>query len=322
MKSTSAADQYVIRLFRRDKDLPGLVQLRIDIETVDRAGNNLAESAVIETLNWPGHDPEQDRWVIESPESPVKLIGHAWVRMQSPERAVVYVAIHPEWRRKGLGRALLDRALVRARAKGANHATAAVDIKNTGANEFLLHQDFRQAGNNRFMRATDLPLEEPHWPAGYTVRSYADVQQLSILVEAFNRSYSDMWGHRENTKGAMNEDYLAKRMKAAPEHYNPEGIFIAFAPDGDIAGVCVAVLGAKGQNEEQEKIVDSPGATPEHRHLQLQRPLTLTAMHWLRSHGPGPIDLESYGDREDAIEIYREAGFVLQEHYVEYCRYF
>lgn len=101
MKSKPVEDQYVIRLFRREKDLVGLVQLRIDIEVIDQAGNDLDEKAVIETLNWPGHDPEQDRWVVEAPENPAKLVGYAWTRMQSQERTVVYVAIHPAWRRKG-----------------------------------------------------------------------------------------------------------------------------------------------------------------------------------------------------------------------------
>ena len=121
----------------------------------------------------------------------------------------------------------------------------------------------------------------------------------------------------------MNEGYLAKSMNQYPDWYIPEGIFIAFAPDGSVAGVCVARLGAKvaGHDEERAKTVDSPGVVPEHHHLGLQRPLTLTAMHWLRGYGSGPLDLESYGDQEDAIEIYREVGFVLQEHYVEYCRY-
>jgi GNAT superfamily N-acetyltransferase len=324
MKSKPVEDQYAIRLFRRDKDLPGLVQLRIDIEAIDQAGNDLDETVVIEMLNWPGHDPEQDRWVVKAPENPAKLVGHAWARIQSQERTIIYVAIHPEWRRKGLGSALLDRALARAHEHGANHVTAAADVKNKGAEEFLLRHGFRHAGDNRFMQAAaGILLAEPHWPMGYTVRNYADVQELSTLVEAFNRSYGDMWGHRENTKGAMNEDYLAKRMNQYPNQYIPEGIFIAFAPDGDVAGVCVAELGAKakGHDEEQEKIVDSPGVVPEHRHMRLQRPLTLTAMHWLRGYGSGPINLESYGDRDDAIEIYREVGFVLQEHYVEYCRY-
>jgi hypothetical protein len=36
MKSKPVEDQCVIRLFRREKDLPGLVRLRIDIEAIDR----------------------------------------------------------------------------------------------------------------------------------------------------------------------------------------------------------------------------------------------------------------------------------------------
>jgi ribosomal protein S18 acetylase RimI-like enzyme len=323
MKPKPVEDKYVIRLFQRDKDFAGLVQLRMDIEAVDQAGNELDEAAVIETLNWPGHDPQKDRWVIESPENPAKLVGHAWARMQSQERTIVYVAIHPEWRRNGLGSVLLDRALIRAREQGAKHVTAAVDIKNNGAREFLLHHGFNQAGDNRFMQApAGIPLAEPHWPTGYTVRNYAEVRDLSTLVKAFARSYGDMWGHRENTRGAMNEDYLAKRMEQSPERYIPEGIFIAFGPDGEIAGVCMGILGAKaeGDNEVQTKTVDAPGVIPEHRHLRLQRPLALTAMRWLQGYGPGPIDLESYGDKEEAIEIYREIGFVLQEHYTEYRR--
>lgn len=155
------------------------------------------------------------------------------------------------------------------------------------------------------------------------MRNYAEVQDLSTLVEALNRCYGDMWGHLENTKGAMNEGYLAENMNKYPHHYDPEGIFVAFAPDGDVAGVCVAILGAKveGQDEEQEKIVDSPGVVPEHRHMRLQRPLTLTALHWLRSQGPGSIKLESYGDGEKAVDIYRELGFALEVHYLEYCRH-
>ena len=131
-----------------------------------------------------------------------------------------------------------------------------------------------------------------------------------------------MWGHRENTKGAMNEDYLAEAMQKYPEWYVPEGLFIAFASDGDVAGVCKAVFGAevKGQGKECRKIVDSPGVVLEHRKYELQRPLTLIAMHWLRAHGSGPIELHSYGDKEETVEIYREFGFILEEHYIEYRR--
>jgi mycothiol synthase len=317
-------DQYVVRPFIQGRDLAGLVQLRIDIENFDHAGNDVSESAVIETLNWRGHDPQTDRWIVEMPGRQGELFGHAWARAQSAERTVIYVAIQPDWRRKGLGTTLLERALTRAVEMGATHVTAAADIKNRIADGFLLRNGFNHAGNNRFMRApAGIPLPEPQWPDGFAVRSFAEVQKLSTLVEAFNRCYGDMWGHRENTPGAMNEDYLAERMKKNPQHYNPDGLLMIFAPDSEVAGVCVAVLGPKveGQSNSREMIVDSPGVVPKYRQLGLQRPLTLTALRWLRSHGPGPINLESYGDGEDAVRIYEELGFVLEEHYVEYCRH-
>ena len=324
MDGKTGKDQPVIRLFRREKDLAGLVQLRIDNEACDHAGNDLTESAVIGTLNWLGHDPEKDRWVIEALENPARLIGHAWARVQSQERTVIYVAIHPEWRRKELGSGLLSCALARAREHGANHVTTAIDAKNKGAEGFLFRNGFEHAGDNRIMQApAGIPLPEPVWPAGYTVRSFADVKELSTLVEAFNRCYGDMWGHLENTQGAMNADFLSGLMKTYSNQFIPEGIFIIFAPDGDIAGVCVAKLGAEveGHNEEREMTVDSPGVAPAYRPLGLQRPLVLTAMQWLRGYGAGPIKLETYGDGQAAAEIYAQAGFVMQEHYVEYRRY-
>jgi mycothiol synthase len=262
VQRNSVEDQFAIHLFRQDEDLLQLVRLRIEIEAVDQVGNDTSEEALRTSMNWPGHNPARDRWVVEALDNPDKLIGYAWIRAQSGERTILYVAIHPEWRQRGLGSALLDHALTRAREHGATHVTAAANVRNTAADAFLCHHGFYPAGNNRFMRApTAISLAEPSWPAGYTVRSYAEVQDLSTLVEVFNRSYSDMWGHRENTKGAMNEDYLAEAMQKYPEWYVPEGLFIAFASDGDVAGVCKAVFGAevKGQGKECRKIVDSPG---------------------------------------------------------------
>lgn len=324
MNENSTVNQPIIRLFRRDEDLSRLIRLRAEIETVDQAGNDTSEEAARATLNWPGHDPTQDRWIVEFPDNPDRLMGHAWVRAQSKERTIIYAAVHPDWRRRGLGGALLDRALSRAHEHGATHVTAAADMNNKQADTFLCHNGFELVGNNRFFYApAGVLLAEPSWPTGYTVRSYGEVEDLSTLVEVFNRSYSDMWGHRENTEGAMNEEYLTESMEKYPEWYIPEGIFIAFAPDGDVAGVCKALLDAEneGPDEEPRKIVDSPGVVPEHRDQNLQHPLTLTAMHWLRTYGRGPIELHTYGDKEETVEIYRELGFILEEHYREYRRY-
>ena len=54
---------------------------------------------------------------------------------------------------------------------------------------------------------------------------------------------------------------------------------------------------------------------------QLQRPLTLTTMRWLRQNvGAGPMELWSYGDQEETVAIYTKLGFVLtpNRHLIEY----
>jgi len=159
------------------------------------------------------------------------------------------------------------------------------------------------------------------------VRTFAEVQDLSRLAEVCNRCYHDMWGHAENVPGAVDEARLAEGMRNSPEHYNPDSIFIAFAPDGDVAGVCYGRIFGHENNDptigRPKKVVDSPGVVPEHRHLGLQRPLTLTTMRWLRTTaGPGSMALWTYGDQEAAVAIYHELGFVLEpnSHLVEYRR--
>ncbi|MCB0087265.1 MAG: hypothetical protein KDE54_05075 [Caldilineaceae bacterium] len=114
-------------------------------------------------------------------------------------------------------------------------------------------------------------------------------------------------------------------MRDSPKFYNPDAIFIVFAPDGDVAGVCYGRAFGHEQNDPSngrpKKVVDSPAVVPELRHLGLQRPLTLTTMRWLRQNvGAGPMELWSYGDQEETVAIYTKLGFVLtpNRHLIEY----
>ena len=87
-----------------------------EVEAVDRSD----EAAVRATMRWPGHDPASDRRVIVDSERQGQLIAHAlaWKGDHEPA-ADVAVAVHPDWRRRGIGAALLARAVDRARAMGA-----------------------------------------------------------------------------------------------------------------------------------------------------------------------------------------------------------
>ncbi|HSD82634.1 MAG TPA: GNAT family N-acetyltransferase [Anaerolineae bacterium] len=302
-----------------DADLFRLLRLCNEVEAYDCDPNPSSEADLRAQLKWQGHDPARDRWVVASPDDPDHVIGYGRVFAQSSERTVVWILVHPAWRRQKIGMLLLQRALERAREQGAMHVTSTAMAEDVIATAFLTCHHFSAAGDNWSLLAPqDLPFQAPCWPTGYTVRTYAEVQHLPTLVEVLNRCYSDMWGHRENTPGAVNEQYLSEAMIRRPEIYIPEGMFIVFAPDGSVAGFCRAEFEAHGT--KKLKIVDGPGVVPEHRPQRLQRPLALTAMQWLNAQQAGPVTLYAWGDSEKTVEIYREMGFILQEHWIEYKR--
>jgi hypothetical protein len=165
------------------------------------------------------------------------------------------------------------------------------------------------------LRATvEAPFDPPVWPEGFRIRSYADIADPLILLQACNRSFADLWGHHENTAGGLTAEHLNRWLPG----WDPRGILIIFSPQGDVAGYCRAESGA--YTGEDEDLLDQPGIAPQYRPLQLHRPLALAAARWLRDQGSRPIRLESWGDSIETVSIYRQIGFQLAEHGLSYRR--
>lgn len=310
----------MIRLFRPDADVPPLVALLNTIAAGDMTGAVFDEAAVRSQLTWLGHDPARDRWVAEALDDSSQLIGHAWVFAQSPQRSILYAAVHPAWRRQGIGSALLARAVARASEMGASQIVSATRAGGVASDAFLRRHGFRPAGHARTLTAAaTVPIPEPAWPPGYSLRTLAEVGDLNVWTEACNRCYADMWGHRENTEPATAE-HLAELMRTYPDAFDPAGIFLLFAPDASLAGVCSGRVEGGEAGGATIRVIDSPGVAPAHRHLGLQRPLVLACLRWLNGLAPGDYRLETWGDSEEAVAIYRELGFVVEDDTVEYLQ--
>ena len=310
---TTIRDRVNIRDFRPELDLSRLVSLCVAIENADQTGADNSE-ATLKAEDW------KKRWLLGESDTPDTIIGHGWMFEQSSVRTILSVAIHPDWRGKGYGSALLAHILAHAKKRGTQQFVCSIEQNNVDADRFLHHHSFEAVGHNRlFTASAELTLAKPGWPDGYTVRSYAEVQDLAILAEAHNRCYADMWGHSENTQ-TTTEEQLAEWMRDYPDSFIPEGIFIAFTSNDEVAGLCYGRLMTDPSSGEKKGVVDSPGVVPEYRHLELQRPLTLVTISWLRSLGVGVIELHTFGDFETAVSIYQQLGFVLEGHWIEYLR--
>ena len=305
-RATSTPDSFVIRPLDVEADVPRLVRLFDEIEAADQAGNFTSEAMMRARLQQPGHDPARDRWVVAEPGRPERLIAHG-MAARSPEAPFAWlgVHVHPQWRRRGLGRALLPRALARARALGASSANTGTAAHLTGAQAFFTKHGFRP--RNTFVEMQilpEVPLAEPVYPPGYTVRTYAEVNDLPTLLTAYNRGFIGHFEHHDETA-----EELAHWLTLP--HIRPEGFFLAFGPAGDPAGICAAITNpdrsaARGR---PTGYIDSLGVVPEHRRKGLGRALLLEGMRWLRDNGQATIELDAWGENELALPLYEGVGF-------------
>jgi len=300
---------FSIRQYEPDQDLLRLHQLLTAVEAHDQDGEEVSEEALRQQLTWNNYDPRLDSWVIEDPDKLGELIGYASVAGRAGGRCTVYTAVHPDWRRRGLGTRLLDQALERGKETGADHFIVYANAQNDSAIAFLRRRGYEPVGASWILSASAAQaFAEPVWPPGFRVHSFAEVEDFAILAEISNRSYGDMWGHSQNEQPATPEGIS----EMGPAYWPPESVFLAFAPDGDAVGLCLGIPG------ESVNVIDSPGVAPEYRHLELQRPLLLTVARHLQSEQPKDIQLLSYGDDAQTISIYQDIGFCLDAHYIAY----
>ena len=296
----------MIRPFEPGADFPRLVRLLAAVEAVDQSGEDVGEDRVRDLMRAPGHDPAHDRWAAVSPGDPDSLVGYgALWKSPASESAETDGAVHPDWRRRGLGGQLLARALARAGELGACAVGAYAGAGNPAAQAFLRTHGFARIAANTLLRAqADHPFPAPMWPAGYQPRTYAEVADLAVLVEAFNRSHEGLWGHHPVTA-----EMVAGWLPEMPA----DGIFLAIAPGGQVAGICRGELDQRlsARRGAATAYIDAPGVVPEHREADLRRPLLLTAIAWLVPQGPAAIELESWGDAPETLAEYEALGFAV-----------
>jgi len=306
-----------VRQFNPAIDFTPLLQLLTEVEDLDRDGEDVSEATQRAYLTLPQHDPAKDRWVIQNPDRPDQLIGFGstWARTvwgDAYERAESYLAVQPSARRRGRGTALLNRITQRARELGTNHLVIHANERNQGSNAFLLKHDFRPVGSYWLLNAQlDVLIEEPGCPVGYTIRSYAAVQDRATVAKAME-SYRDKWGHYGPRPGDQPVPWLSR--------IDPDGVFLAFGLNGEPVGICVAVQQADSgvPTIELAGHVNGPGVLPEHRSQHLDRLLTATAMRWHQMRGCRTVSLDSWGDDDAALAIYHALGFTPVQHLISY----
>jgi GNAT superfamily N-acetyltransferase len=287
-------------------DLPALARLCAAL-----TGGEPDEAALHKELAWREHIPTEDRWVAEHPDTPGELVAHIWLRRQTTKRAVFGGGVRPDWRRRGVGRAMLGLAVLRAKALGMETAASYVDERDEAARTFMEQNRFEGAGDSWEMAIpAGVSVPAPEFPTGYFLRTFSELQHIPTLSALLNRAFYDLYGHAENEPGIVTVEYLEEEMRRLPEEYPPEGMYILL----NMFGKAVGFVRGRGDR------VDAPGVIPEERRVNLHLPLVLTAMRHLRNEGAGALRFVSFGDLPETIEVYKRAGFSVSTRYIAYQR--
>jgi hypothetical protein len=141
-------------------------------------------------------------------------------------------------------------------------------------NDDLSGHGFARSGAYVRMRADEVPVRPRVEPSLLEERDYAEV---------LARAYSGLWGHKH----------------VSPLAQPPEGAVVVGVP---VVGLC--------RVWPEQRLIDGPGVLPEGRSVDAYASLLLSACKVL---GPGPADLDSWGDDEETLEAYEDLGFDVVE---------
>lgn len=296
--------QLVYRSFSSAQDIPLVLSLYAEVEAIDHSGTETSEQDLREQLVLPGHDPLKDRWVVEAPGDPISLVASALVNV-SPGAPVANanILVHPAWRHCGIGSSLLSMVMDRAGVLKADEVQIYASSNHPAAPAFLQKHGFAPQGAYTELRLENsMRLPPVTWPYGYTMRPYAEVQDLATLTQAMNLCYIPLWGHQ-----AVSEQEMASWLPS----FNQHGLFLVFSEKGRAIGISRVEPSPERtlKNGTPTGYIDAPGVVPQHRRLDLYRALVLTGIRWLKDQGQAIIEMESWGDKLEVLKMYRELGF-------------
>ena len=241
------------RRFRGEEDYPHILEIIECSKTADgieRSGT--VDDIRREYKHLTNCDPYQDVLFAEVDGQPIAYSRLFWHRLDEGIRVyIAYGFMLPEWRRKGIGTAMLLSNEARMREIAAGHPDDGPRYFQTWATETEIstHALVKSQGYKPirygFEMRRDLsePFPRAPMPEGLEVRPVEE-SQIRTIFEASNEAFRDHWGYRESTweefQGWMDDPT-----------FTPEIWKIAW--DGDqVAGIVMNIVSEK-ENEEYRR---------------------------------------------------------------------
>ncbi len=222
-------------------------------------------------------------------------------------RTIVEGTVHPDYRRTGLGRKLLDNAVEHSRALKADlvHVSASPD-------DVPLVRLFEGSGFTERQRQLQMRLMvddlEPGEPvSGYEVRQLAE-GEANVFARIQNLVFGGSWGFAPNTPQEL--DY---RLHMTGAGYRD---VLLLTVDSQPAAYCWTKMQRVG--DERRGVIWMIGADPALRGKGLGRAMLLEGLSLMLTRGAIAFELTVYADNTPAVKLYESVGFTRKHDIVWY----
>lgn len=307
----------ILRPFAGDEDLRAMVRIFASANEAD----GIEERTSFEGMaNWVGHpsphfDASRDVVMADAGGETVAYGWASWVDTSDGVREYVTRGyVHGEWRRRGIGTAILRHNEAHLRRLAAGHRTEREPVfgayapeRRVGAVALLESSGYRPVRwFFDMVRPTLDDVEVPPMPEGLELRPVRGRRRLRQLFDADVEAFQDHWGGFDASDASF-EQWLAD-----PD-YDPE-LFVVAWDDDEIAGAVVnaiiehenAALGRK------RGLLDSVFVRRPWRGRGVAAALVARSLVLLRERGMTSAWLGVDADNPTgALRLYQKAGFVV-----------
>jgi mycothiol synthase len=306
-----------VRPYAGSDDLPGIVKVMNAEHEADRLPWRATREELAAEYSHPSDqfDPARDVVVAELDREMVAFGERSWVDTTDGLREYrMGGAVHPGWRRRGIGTAVLRENEMRSRALAASHETDRRRVFGLYIGE---HQPGRQAIAERagyvpvrwffeMGRALDELPAMPALPEGIEVRP-ATADQMRQIFDADVEAFQDHWGGFDASEQSFQRWLHSPSLDLS---------LLVMAWDGDevAAGVVNAIYPAENESLGTKRgWLDSVFTRRQWRRRGVAEALIVRSLHLLSERGMTTAVLGVDAENPSgALRLYERIGFAVE----------
>ncbi|MFQ6087908.1 MAG: GNAT family N-acetyltransferase [Candidatus Methanofastidiosia archaeon] len=287
----------------KEKDVRRIIEIH---NTVYRTVSGFTPKSIERFMNWMSHPDislERDYYVAENGG----ILGYFGITSRKSERRIgrgnLSGAVHPEHQRKGFGTQLMNFALELSRKRKFKFIDTWVHGELGQSQRFLEKFGFEIVRYFWDMRIENPKIGEIRFPEGIEVRNFVLGEDEQNLLDIYNNSFAEHWGHTDVTLEDI-ENWKKEKI------FDPKGIFLAIHRD-KIIGLCVNFIEEVNVLSKLQKIgiVGVLGVHTDYRRKGIGKALLLTGVKYLQKKKMKIVELGVDAENPKAKNLYEGCGF-------------